>query len=210
MTTTNNRQKTQKMTKIGFLIALIVVLQTISALLVKFGFFSISLTLVPIVIGGFLLGPATGALLGGVFGVITFLFCAVGLDAGGAVLFAANPFFCGVICLTKAILAGWLSALLYRFSRKTNDPKNHPILFIIFSALSAGLCPLVNTLVFCAGMTLFFKDVLYTWAGGTDVAYYLLTVLIGVNFIVEFAINVVLCPSLLCNLLRSRRFRDLI
>ena len=41
MTTTNNRQKTQKMTKVGFLIALIVVLQTISALLVKFGFFSI-------------------------------------------------------------------------------------------------------------------------------------------------------------------------
>ncbi len=208
MTTTNNRQKTRRMTEIGFLIALIVVLQTISALLVKFGFFSISLTLVPIVIGGFLMGPATGALLGGVFGVITFLFCAVGLDGGGAILFAANPFLCGVICLVKAILAGWLAALLYRFARKKNDPDVRPKRFIAFSALSAGLCPFVNTLIFCLGMTLFFKDVLYSWAGDTDVAYYMLTGLVGVNFLIEFCINVVLCPLLVRNLRKSRRFRD--
>ena len=208
MTTTNNRQKTQKMTKVGFLIALIVVLQTISALLVKFGFFSISLTLVPIVLGGFMLGPAVGALLGGVFGVITFLFCAVGLDGGGSMLFAANPFLCGLICLVKAILAGWIAALVYRITRKTLDPDKHPRTWLLSTAPITGICPLVNTLIFCVGMTLFFKDILHVWAGGTDVAYYMLTGLVGVNFLIELCINVVLCPLLARNLRKTKMFRD--
>lgn len=204
MTTTNTRQKTQKMTQIGFLIALIVVLQTISALLVKFGLFSISLTLVPIVIGGFLLGPSTGALLGCVFGVITFIFCAVGLDAGGAMLFAANPLLCGAICLVKATLSGWFAAFVCQIMRKKLDPDQHPKRWLFSSAAIAGLCPLVNTLIFCIGMTLFFKDILYIWAGGTNVAYYMLTGLVGVNFIIELCINVVLCPLLARNLRKSK------
>lgn len=208
MTTTNNRQKMREMTKVGFLIALIVVLQTISALLLKFGFFSISLTLVPIVLGGFMLGPAVGTLLGGVFGVITFVFCAVGLDAAGAVLFAANPFLCGFICLAKAMLAGWIASLVYKMTKKSLNPDVHPHIWLFSTAAISGICPIVNTLVFCIGMTLFFKDILHQWAGDTDVAYYILIGLIGINFLIELCLNIVLCPLLARNLRKTKMFHD--
>ena len=210
MTTTNNRQKTQKMTQIGFLIALIVVLQTISALLGRLGLFSISLTLVPIVIGGFMMGPAVGALLGGVFGVMTFVFSVLNWDTGGNMLFLDNPFLCFTICILKAVLAGWLTALLYSFVHKKIDYEKRPKRWTVSVAAIAGLCPLINTIIFCTGMFFLFNDILNKWAlsAGINIIAYIFLGLIGVNFIIEFCINVVLCPLLVRNLRKSRHFRD--
>ena len=61
------------------------------------------------------------------------------------------------------------------------------------ASITAGvLCPVVNTGIFCIGLTLFFHDTLVAWAGGTDLVYYIIFGLTGVNFLLELAINLVL------------------
>ena len=67
-------------------------------------------------------------------------------------------------------------------------------LAIVLAALTA---PIVNTGLFVGAMFVFFKDILASWAGGTNVVTYVITGLVGVNFIIEFTINAVMAPSLL-------------
>jgi len=60
----------KRMTGIALLIALVVVMQSISAMIPPVSGFSISLVLIPIVLGAALYGPSAGALLGAAFGII--------------------------------------------------------------------------------------------------------------------------------------------
>lgn len=185
----NLHSRVRKMTEVAFLAALIVVLQLLSYF-IKLGPFNMSFVLIPIVIGGILYGQSTGAFLGGVFGLVVTIACVAGLDQGGFILFSANPFFCILICMAKGILCGLLSALVFKLLSKGNK-KSFPAMLI-----SAGICPIVNTALFCIGMTVFYYDTLLEWAGGTAVFYYMFTALIGINFVIEFLLNLILGPSI--------------
>ena len=74
------------------LIALIVVLQSLGGMIPPIGGFTISLVLIPIVLGAALYGPEAGALLGAAFGVLVIIGCVNGTDVGGQMVFQANPF----------------------------------------------------------------------------------------------------------------------
>ncbi len=183
----NMHAKVLRTTQAAFLAALVAVLQVL-AYTIKLGPFNMSFVLVPVVIGGVLLGPATGGFLGGVFGAVVAIACVTGMDAGGFILFSANPFLCILLCLVKGIAAGYISALVYRLlSRKIK----FNMLATMFSTV---LAPVVNTGLFCIGMALFFYDTLVAWAGGSGVIYYMFTGLIGINFVIELLLNIILCP----------------
>lgn len=175
-------EKTRRLTGLALLTAIIVVLQVV-ATFIKFGPFPITLALAPIIIGAALYGPKSGAYLGGVFGVVVLLACIMGWDAGGSVLWNANPFLTAVICLAKGVLSGLCAGAVYRaLSAK-------PLL----GSIAAGIVsPVVNTGLFCLCLALLFHDILVAWAGGTEVFYYILFGLTGVNFLVELAVNLVL------------------
>ena len=74
--------------------------------------------------------------------------------------------------------------------------------------VASAFTPLVNTLVFYLGMILFFRPTLTEWAGGTDILTFVFLALIGVNFVVEFLINVILCPILSLALSKTKRLRN--
>ena len=62
---------------------------------------------------------------------------------------------------------------------------------------SAVVCPLVNTGVFLLGCLVFFLDTIRQWAAGMgfeSVGTYMLVGLVGVNFLIELGVNVVLGP----------------
>lgn len=98
-------EKTRRLTGLALMTAIIVVLQVVASF-VKFGPFTITLALAPILIGAALYGPKAGACLGGVFGAVVLLACILGWDPGGAILWNANPFLTALVCLGKGILAG--------------------------------------------------------------------------------------------------------
>lgn len=181
-------KRTSKMVGVSLLIAVMVVLQFVGTLLpIKIGPVSISLVLIPIVIGAAVYGPAAGAVLGGAFGVIANIFCANGMDSGGHMVFQASPLLCIIVVMAKGILCGTAAGWIYKLLKKKSS---------YLAMLGAAIvCPVVNTGVFLLGMGLFFMDVLQVWAGGSDVAGYVLTGLVLVNFLPELALNVILSPT---------------
>ena len=181
-------EKTRRLTGLALMTAIIVVLQVVASF-VKFGPFPITLALAPIIIGAALYGPKAGAYLGGVFGIVVLLACILGWDSGGSILWNANPFLTAVICLGKGILSGLCAGLVYR--AVTGSGRSHGRM-LGGSILAGIVSPVVNTGLFCLCLTLLFHDILLSWAGGTEVVYYILFVLTGINFLVELAVNLVL------------------
>jgi len=180
-------EKIKRMASVALLMALVVVMQFVSGLIPPVSGFSISLVLIPVVLGSALYGPGVGALLGGIFGAIVYINCVTGADVGGAMVLQANPVLCFLVVMGKGILAGAASGWVYRLLKDKND--------YVAMMCAAVVCPVVNTGVFIACMLTFFKDVLSAWASGGDVVAYILTGLVLANFVPELVINVVFSPA---------------
>ncbi len=181
-------EKVKRMVGLSLLIAIIVVLQLIgTAFPIKIGPVSISLVLVPIVIGAAMYGSSGGMILGAAFGVIATICCINGMDGGGAMVFQANPLLCILLVMTKGILAGAAAGWMYQ----RIAPKNR-LAAVICAAI---VCPVVNTGIFLLGMVAFFLEVLRAWAGGSDVAGYVITGIILINFLPELGLNLVMSPA---------------
>ena len=172
---------------IALLMAMVFVMQALSGVIPPVGGFSISLVLIPIVLGAAAFGPGAGALLGATFGAIVFINCVTGADPGGQMVFQANAFLCFLVVMGKGTLAGLASGLVYNAIKKIN-----PYLGMLCAAV---ICPVVNTGVFIACMLLFFKNVLSVWAGGGDLIAYILSGLVLINFVPELIINIVFSPA---------------
>lgn len=184
-----NESKSMKKTKVlvgmAIFTALVVVLQEMAGM-IKIGPFSPSLVLIPMVIGAAVYGVKAGAWLGLVFGVIVLAACITGTDVGGNAMWLFNPAVTAVICIGKGVAAGSLSGLTYRALRQKNQ--------LLAAVAAAVVCPVVNTGLFCIGAVAVFRPLLDQWSGGTDLLSYVFLGLIGLNFLVEMGINVVLSP----------------
>lgn len=192
----SSSKKTLKLVELALLVALVVALQIVSALIPPIGgMVSITLTLIPVVVGGILLGKKSGAILGFAFGAIVLINCIIALDPGGNILWNANPAFTAIICFVKGIAAGFFPAWFYEMIKGKGEKASESRRFAatMVAALSA---PIINTGLFVCGMFLLFKDILYAWAGGTNVMVYILVGLAGINFTVEFLINTILSPAI--------------
>lgn len=194
--TQNNTGKEKKpfftarnITWFAVLLALVVLLQCFAGS-ITIGTTSFSLVLIPIVLGGILLGPRVGALLGFVFGVITLLYGILGTDLFTATLFQNGPLATSLICLGKGTIAGLGAALSYRLLARKNG---YVAVFV-----AAAVAPVLNTGLFILGALTMLSDVLatnYVEAGST-VIYFLVIGCAGTNFLVEFAINLICAPAL--------------
>ena len=165
----------------AILTALVIVLQLLGQF-IKFGPASISLVLIPIVIGAAICGPAISTWLGLVFGVVV-------LFTDGMAFMAIHAVGTIITVLVKGALCGLVAGLVYKLFSKKNV-----YLAVILSAIA---CPIVNTGVFLLGCYLFFFDTIKEWglsAGFTNVGEYKILGLVGLNFLLELAVNVVLSP----------------
>ena len=181
-------RKIKRMVDIALLMAMVIVLQFVVGMIPPIGgTVSISLVLIPIVLGSAVYGPGAGALLGATFAVVTIINCITGTDAGGAMVFQASPVLCILVVAAKSILAGLAAGYVYKLLEKRNG--------YIAMLCAAIICPVVNTGVFVGCMALFFSDVLSAWASGSDVLSYVLMSLILCNFVPEMLINVVFSPA---------------
>ena len=185
---TKNTQKTRTMVTMAILIALVAVLQTLSILIGQLNpIVSFTLALVPIVIGAILYGKWAGAFLGAVMGIIVFI-SVLTYQAGplSAAMLEFNPVITGILCVLKTALAGFVSGIAYKAISKSGKDR----LAIIVSAI---LCPMINTGIFLAGLLTVFYDIAAGFAGG-NMLYFVLVLILGINFVVEFILNSVLAP----------------
>ena len=174
----------QTLVGMGILTAIVIVLQGLASA-IRFGPFSITLVLAPIIIGAALYGWKAGAWLGFVFGVMVLL-----TDAGA--FLAINVPGTIITCLLKGMLAGAAAGAVYKLLEKKNQ----------WAAVltSAVVCPVVNTGVFLIGCVLFFLSTVREWGtanGYENVGAYFLFGFVGVNFLVEMVINLVLSTAII-------------
>jgi uncharacterized membrane protein len=173
----------------AMLAALVVVLQMFVS--IPLGMFTVTLTLLPIMLGAILFGPVSGAVLGGVFGVVVAIQVVTG--AAGLLsteMFLQAPVLTLVLCVLKGAAAGWASGLIYRAFAKKEKNK----LGVILAAIA---CPIVNTGIFALGLFAFYNSLINTWALNNAFANgftFVMVGCIGLNFVVEFAVNVLLIP----------------
>lgn len=172
--------KTSKVVGLGLFTAIVVVLQFLGSF-IKFGPFSITLVLAPIVIGAALYGTGAGAYLGLVFGATVLI------SGDAAAFLTINPIGTVIIVLLKGMLAGLAAGLIYSLISKANS---------LAGVIVAGVvCPIVNTGIFLAGCYIFFQEWLVAVFGTTGFVT-VVAGLVGVNFLVELGINMVLSTAI--------------
>lgn len=186
MNTRNSlHEKTLKLTTLAILTALVIVLQLICTV-IKFGPFSITLALTPIIIGAALYGPLTGAFLGFIFSAVVYITGLMGMDGGFVLLMMEySAFGTTLLCLLKGTAAGLVAGLLFSPIAKKNKT--------VASMVTSAAAPIVNTGLFALGMmTIFYGFLSGSAADGQNPIGMLFLSWIGINFIIEFITNLAL------------------
>ena len=185
--------KVQTLVGTAVLTAIVILLQMLGSF-IHFGPFSVSLVLIPIVVGAAMFGIASGAWLGLVFGIVV-------LASGDAAAFlAVNAPGTVLTVLLKGTLAGLIAGAVYRVLAHFNS--------VTATIAAAVICPIVNTGIFLVGCKLFFMETITGWAtaaGFKNAGTFIIVGMVGLNFIFELLINVVLSPVIVRILRAIRR-----
>ena len=178
--------KTKNMVGVALFTAIVMVLQFLGGGIKVGGMFSISLVLVPIVVGAAVYGWQAGAWLGFAFGVAVLL-------SGDAAGFLVVDFMATVlVVLVKGTACGLVAGLAYKLLSKLGKT------YAVYTA--AVLCPVVNTGIFLLGCQFFFLETIAEWGkslGFDNVYAYMFLGLAGINFIIEIVVNLVLAPMII-------------
>ena len=184
--TTTKRTKIARMTLLAMLVAVLIVLAYVN-IPMPMGL-SITFNMIPVAIAAMAMGLPGGMIIGGAFGLISFLQCygIFGVSGMGVALVTANPGF-GFACLmfiqrfASRVLVGVLAALVYRGISRTKAP-----LYVqgLATGFAAAFC---NTLFFMSLLVLLFSHTVYmqnAMAGRSVLAYIIASV--GVNAFLKF------------------------
>lgn len=180
--------KVTRMTLLAMLVAVLVVLAFVN-IPMPMGL-SITFNMIPVAIAAMAMGIPGGVVVGGAFGLISFLQCygICGVSGMGVALVTANPGF-GFACLmfvqrfVSRVLVGVLAALVFRGMRKTAAPMYVQGLVTGFSAACFNTLFFMSLLVILFGQTEFVQNQM----AGRSVAAYLVAS-VGVNAIVEMIV----------------------
>ena len=178
------KNSTKNMVGMGLFTAIVVVLQLLGGG-IRFGIFSISLVLVPIVVGAAVYGWKTGAWLGFAFGA------AVLISGDAAAFLAIDPLGTVLVVLVKGIACGLFAGLTYKLLHRLNK------VVAVFAA--AVVAPVANTGIFLIGCRIFFWETIAAWGvamGFANAAEYAILGLCGINFLIEVAVNLILAPMI--------------
>lgn len=178
-------KNTKKIVGVALFTAIVVVLQLLGSF-IRFGPFSISLVLIPIVVGTALYGIGAGAWLGLAFGVTV-------LASGDAGAFlAVNVPGTIITVLAKGVASGLIPGAIYKLIEKKNKTAA--------TICAAVASPIANTGVFLIGCLIFFMPTINGWAAAMGIesaGTYMITTLVGLNFVFELLVNVILSPIII-------------
>ena len=182
----------QKMTRLSILIALTVILQNLPF---RLGTVEMTLGIIPVEIGAMIMGPTTGAVLGTVMGIASFLQC-LGIfvpSAFGAQLLSMNPLFTLVICIASRAAMGYLVGVIFKALRKFDKTK------LLSFGVAATSGAVLNSIFFTSLVIFFFYNTEYiknmaNSVGATNFVLFFFA-FIGVNGIVEAAVSLLVGGS---------------
>ena len=190
MSSATQSAKTRRMVFFAMMIAITVVLQTLSNFITPGGI-PITLTLIPVIIGSAIFGIKGGAALGFVAGLTVYITGLLGLDKGvvmsyiqsnGLISAIATP----LLVIIKGTVAGIGAGFVYKLAAKKSS-----LLGVILAGITA---PVLNTGIFVLGTVTIFRNTL--GEGPLWPLFLSLLALIWLNFVVELVLDLVLSTAI--------------
>ncbi|MBQ6233736.1 MAG: ECF transporter S component [Clostridia bacterium] len=197
MKRSNVKNRTFKLVLLAMLIAILVVLGYVN-IPMPVGL-SITFNMIPVAIAASALGQPGSAIVGGAFGMISFLQCfnIFGSSPMGVALVGFSPFLMFVQRFVSRLLVGILTALIYKGLRRVNTPLRCGI---------TGFCAAcLNTLFFMSLLVLLFGQTEYmqnAMAGRGIFAY--LVASIGINATVEMLVAALVTSAVGTALIKAK------
>lgn len=172
---------TRQMVTTAMLCAILLIMSFTPLGYLNIGPLAISFNMIPVAIGAIALGPIGGMILGGMFGITSFLQCLGigGTSTMGVILFEINPFLAFVQRFVPRLLAGLLAGLVFKGVKKISNPT----VACFTTGFSAAL---LNTVLFMTALVLLFGNTDYVQGliGGRNVILFMCA-FVGINAVVE-------------------------
>ena len=172
---------TREMVTTAMLCAILLIMSFTPLGYLNIGPLAISFNMIPVAIGAIALGPMGGMILGGMFGITSFLQClgVGGTSAMGVIRFEINPFFAFVQRFVPRLLAGLLAGLVFKGVKKISNPS-------VACFTTGFMAALFNTVLFMTALVLLFGNSEYVQnlMGGRNVLLFICA-FVGVNAVVE-------------------------
>lgn len=171
--------KTKTLVMLAMLEAILILMAFTPIGYLKIGIVEITFLTIPVIVGAVTLGPAAGAILGGTFGLTSFI-QAFGMSTFGIALLAVNPINTFILCFVPRLLMGYLCGLIFKAMYKKSNSYKLPA----FTASLAG--PVLNTVLFTSTLMLLFGscDYILGLRGGADVFSFMVA-FVGINGLIE-------------------------
>ncbi|MEG2082623.1 MAG: ECF transporter S component [Oscillospiraceae bacterium] len=132
--------KTAKLTRLALLIAITVILAATPLGYIPAGPLSFTIMVLPVAVGGVLMGPSAGLILGLAFGITSLM--KAPSEAFGQLVINYSGLFTVVICVLPRVIVGGFAGFMHKFASLKD--KKSPLLF----ALCGGGCSAINTILF--------------------------------------------------------------
>ncbi len=176
------KQNIRRMTELSLLMAIVLLMgfTPLGYLPTPWGL-HVTLIVIPVAVGGIVLGPKAGTFLGVVFGLTSF-FKTFGSAGLGPVMLEANPFGFFILCLVPRVLVGLLPALLYKYLSRFSKLRT------LSQAVCCFLTPICNTVLYMTAMWLLFADTWLNFNGASGSGFSLLWLMlsgVAVNGVAE-------------------------
>ena len=195
-----NGFKPRELTLLGLLTAVLLVMSFTPLGYLNIGPLAITLNMIPVAIGAIALGPTGGAILGGVFGMTSFLqsLGIGGTSAMGVILFEINPLLAFLQRFLPRLVTGLACGYIYLWTKKLFNQS--------IAGYIAGFCAaFLNTALFMLTLVLFFwnTDYLQALINGRNIFLFIVT-FVGVNAVFEMLVSTAV-SGLLGNALNKAR-----
>ncbi len=182
-----SRTRTLLLVQNAVLAAIIVLMAFTPVGYLQIGLVKMTFIMIPVAVGSIALGEKSGAFLGLVFGITSFVQC-FGLDIFGTTLMSINPIFTFVMCLVPRILMGYLCGVLYKLIAKKKES-----IAVVFASFFA---PLLNTVFFMTLLLVFFgkSDYIMSLRASTDTLRAFILAFVGLNGVMEVVTTTIIAP----------------
>lgn len=197
---TNTRFDTRSLVLLGLLTAMVMLFAFTPIGSIPIGPLVITLNVIPVAIAAIALGPIGGAIIGGVFGLLSFLQCfGIGVpSAMGEILVGINPFLAFVQRFVPRVLDGLLVGFIFRLTAKLAN--KYAACFV------TGFCTaLLNTALFMTALVVLFGNTSYmkeTMAGKGFLLYIITAV--GINAVFEMISATIISGAIGTALIKAR------
>jgi len=177
----SNQFTTKSVVLLGLLTAVVILFSFTPIGSIPVGPLVITLNVIPVAIAAIALGPFGGAVIGGVFGLMSFLQCfGRGVSSAmGAVLADINPVLAFIQRFVPRVLDGFLAGIIFRAAARLSN--------VQVSCFITGFCTaLMNTIFFMFALVALFGNTTYMKEkmGGKNVIWFIIT-FVGINAVFE-------------------------